>query len=403
MKLRFALPWILAIAALVSQGAFAASAVEPLKIGVIVDMSGIYSGIGGPGGVVAVKMAVRDFGGKVLGRPIEVLSADYQNKVDITATRAREWYDRDNVSMVIESTDSASALALQKLGAEKRKVTIFAGSATTELTGKQCTPYGVHYVYDTYSLANGTARAVVSNGGKSWYFITADYAFGRSLQLQATQVVNAMGGQVVGSIAHPLAASDFASFLMQAQSSKAQVIALANAGRDTQNAIRQAAEFGMMGGKQVVSPLLIFDSDLKGIGLKTAQGIQFTTAFYWDYNDQTRAFAKAFNAETGKMPTMVQAGMYSAITHYLQAVQAAGSADSDRVMAKMKAMPINDFFAKDGHILANGLMVHDMYLTEAKKPSESKGDWDLLKIRSVIPKEKAFETLEKSGCAVVIR
>jgi branched-chain amino acid transport system substrate-binding protein len=403
MKLNWAFSWAFAAVALAATGAFAASNDRPLKIGVIVDMSGIYSGIGGPGGVAAVRMAVRDFGGKVLGRPIEVLSADYQNKVDVTVTRAREWYDRDDVAMVIESTDSASALALQNVGVEKHKVTIFAGSATTELTGKQCSPYGVHYVYDTYSLANGTARAVVSEGGKRWYFITADYAFGHSLQAQATRVIDSMGGQVVGSIDHPLAASDFASFLMQAQASKAQVIGLADAGRDTQNAIRQAAEFGMMTGKPIVAPLLIFDSDLKGIGLKTAQGLQFTTAFYWDYNDQTRAFAKAFNAQTGKMPTMVQAGMYSAVMHYLQAVQAAGTDDSDKVMAKMKSTPVNDFFARDGRVLANGLMVHDMYLAEAKRPSESKGEWDLLKIRAVIPKEQAFQTLEQSGCPLVAR
>jgi branched-chain amino acid transport system substrate-binding protein len=403
MKLRWTFPWAFAVVALAATGAFAASNDKPLKIGVIVDMSGIYSGIGGPGGVAAVRMAVQDFGGKVLGRPIEVLSADYQNKVDVTVTRAREWYDRDDVAMVIESTDSASALALQNVATEKHKVTIFAGSATTELTGKQCSPYGVHYVYDTYSLANGTARAVVTEGGKRWYFITADYAFGHSLQAQATRVIDSMGGQVVGSINHPLAASDFGSFLMQAQASKAQVIGLADAGRDTQNAIRQAAEFGMMTGKPIVAPLLIFDSDLKGIGLKTAQGLQFTTAFYWDYNDQTRAFAKAFNAQTGKMPTMVQAGMYSAVMHYLQAVQAAGTDDSDKVMAKMKSTPVNDFFARDGRVLANGLMVHDMYLAEAKKPSESKGEWDLLKIRAVIPKEKAFQTLEQSGCPLVAR
>jgi branched-chain amino acid transport system substrate-binding protein len=403
MKLQRAFSWGLAAALLAATAAFAAPNDKPLKIGVIVDMSGVYSGIGGADGVTAVRMAVRDFGGKVLDRPIEVLSADYQNRVDVAVTRAREWYDRDDVAMVIESTDSASALALQSMGAEKHKVTIFAGSATTELTGKQCSPYGVHYVYDTYSLANGTARAVVSEGGARWYFITADYAFGHSLQAQATRVINSMGGRVVGSINHPLAASDFASFLMQAQASKAQVIALADAGRDTQNAIRQAAEFGMMTGKPIIAPLLIFDSDLKGIGLKTAQGLQFTTAFYWDYNDQTRAFAKSFSAQTGKMPTMVQAGMYSAVMHYLQAIQAAGTDESDKVMVKMKSMPVNDFFAKDGHILANGLMVHDMYLAEAKKPSESKGEWDLLKIRSVIPKEQAFETLEQSGCPFVTR
>lgn len=372
-------------------------AAEPFRIGALVDMTGVYSGIGGPGGVAAVKMAVQDFGGKVLDRPIEVLTADYQSKVDIASTRAREWYDRNNVEMIIESTDSASALALQKLGESKKKVTIFAGSATTELTGKQCSPYGVHYVYNTYALANGTARAILEEGKKDWFFITADYAFGHSLESNAASVVEQSGGKVVGKVRHPLSASDFASFLLQAQASKAQVVALANAGRDTQNAVRQAAEFGLTG-KQVVAPLLIFDSDLKGMGLKAAQGLQFTTAFYWDYNDETRAFGKKFFAQTKMMPTMVQAGMYSAVTHYLKAVQAVGSADADRVMAKMRATPVNDIFAKDGRILANGLMAHDMYLAEAKKPAESKGEWDLLKIRKVIPKDKAFEPLEKSAC-----
>ncbi|MPW20745.1 ABC transporter substrate-binding protein [Paraburkholderia sp. CNPSo 3157] len=374
---------------------------EPFRIGVIVDMSGVYSGIGGAGGVAAVKLAAQDFGGTVLGRPIEILSADYQNKVDVTATKVRYWYDQDDVQAVLESTDSASALALQKLGVEKRKITIFAGSATTELTGKQCSPYGVHYVYDTYALANGTARALMQAGYKRWFFLTADYAFGNSLQSQATRVVQTMGGDVVGSVKHPLSASDFASYLMQAQASKAQVVGLADAGRDTQNAVKQAAEFGLSRNNVVVAPLLIFDSDLKGMELKTAQGLQFTTAFYWDHDDQTRAFAKKFYAVTGKMPTMVQAGMYSATMHYLSAVRSSGTADSDKVMAKMRATPINDFFAKDGRIEANGLMVHNMYLAEAKKPSESKGEWDLLKIRSVIPKDEAFEPLAESGCSLV--
>ncbi|MFS8973798.1 ABC transporter substrate-binding protein [Cupriavidus necator] len=375
-----------------------AVAEEPFRIGALVDMTGVYSGIGGPGGVAAVKMAVQDFGGKVLGRPIEVLSADYQNKVDVSATRAREWYDRNNVEMIIESTDSASALALQKLGASKKKITIFAGSATTELTGKQCSPYGVHYVYNTYALANGTARAIVEEGKKDWFFVTADYAFGHSLEANAVAVVEQAGGKVSGKVRHPLAASDFASFLLQAQSSKAQVIALANAGRDTQNAVRQAAEFGLGTGKQVVAPLLIFDSDLKGMGLKASQGLQFTTAFYWDYNDETRAFGKKYFAQTKAMPTMVQAGMYSAVIHYLKAVQAVGSADADKVMAKMRETPVNDFFAKGGRIQANGQMVHDMYLAEAKGPAESKGEWDLMKIRKVIPKDKAFEPLAQSAC-----
>ena len=379
----------------VAQTSFAA---EPFRVGAIVDMSGVYAGIGGPGGVAAVKMAVQDFGGTVLGRPIEVVSADYQNKVDITSTKAREWFDRGNVEMIVESTDSASALALQKLGLDKKKITIAAGSATTELTGKQCTPYGIHYVYNTYSLANGTARAIVEEGKKDWFFITADYAFGHSLEANASAVVEQMGGKVLGKVRHPLSASDFGSFLLQAQSSKAQVIGLANAGRDTQNSIRQAAEFGLTTGKQLVAPLLIVDTDLKGIGLKAAQGLQFTTAFYWDYNDETRAFSKKFHAQTKLMPTMVQAGMYSATMHYLNAVKAVGSADADKVMAKMRETPINDFFAKDGKILANGLMSHDMYLAEAKTPAESKGEWDLLKIRKIIPKAQAFEPLEKSAC-----
>lgn len=375
-------------------------AAEPFRIGAIVDMTGVYSGIGGPGGVTAVKMAVQDFGGKVLGRPIEVLSVDYQNKVDITSTKAREWYDRSNVEMIIESTDSASALALQKLGESKKKVSIFAGSATTELTGKQCSPYGIHYVYNTYALANGTAQAIMDEGKKEWFFITADYAFGHSLEANAASVVERNGGKVLGKVRHPLSASDFGSFLLQAQSSKAQVIGLANAGRDTQNAVRQASEFGLATGKQVVAPLLIFDTDLKGMGLKAAQGLQFTTAFYWDYNDETRAFGQKFYKEAKKMPTMVQAGMYSAVMHYLNAVQAIGSADSDKIMAKMRETPVNDFFAKDGRILANGLMSHDMFLAEAKKPSESKGEWDLLKIRKIIPKDKAFEPLDKSACPI---
>jgi len=388
----------LVAAAAISMVAQAGHATEPFRVGAIVDMTGVYAGIGGPGGVAAVKMAVQDFGGTVLGRPIEVMSADYQNKVDITSTKAREWFDRGNVEMIIESTDSASALALQKLGESKKKITIAAGSATTELTGKQCSPYGIHYVYNTYALANGTARAIVEEGNKDWFFITADYAFGHSLEANAANVIEQMGGKVLGKVRHPLSASDFGSFLLQAQTSKAQVIGLANAGRDTQNAIRQAAEFGLSTGKQLVAPLLIFDTDLKGIGLKAAQGLQFTTAFYWDYNDETRAFGKKFYAQTKLMPTMVQAGMYSATMQYLKAVQAAGSADADKVMAKMRETPINDFFAKDGRILANGLMSHDMYLAEAKKPAESKGEWDLLKIRKVIPKAMAFEPLEKSAC-----
>jgi len=379
-------------------GAAPVQAQEAIRIGVLVDMTGVYSGIGGPGGIAAVKMAVKDFGGKVLGRPIEVLTADYQNKVDVTATKAREWYDRDNVEMIIESTDSASALALQKLGESKKKVTIFAGSATTELTGKQCSPYGIHYVYNTYALAHGTAQAIVSEGKKNWFFITADYAFGHSLEENATAVVQEGGGKVVGKVRHPLSAPDFASYLLQAQASKADVIALANAGRDAQNAVRQAAEFGLGKGKEVIAPLLIFDNDLRGMGLNVAQGLQFTTAFYWDYNDETRKFGTRYQSETKLMPTMVQAGMYSATTQYLKAVQAVGSTDSDKVMAYMRKTPINDFFVKNGRIEVNGQMIHDMYLAEAKKPSESKSAFDLLKIRKVIPGATAFQPASQTNC-----
>jgi branched-chain amino acid transport system substrate-binding protein len=249
-------------------------------------------------------------------------------------------------------------------------------------------------------LAHGTAQAILEEGKKDWFFVTADYAFGHSLEANATSVVEKGGGRVLGKVRHPLSASDFASFLLQAQASKAQVVALANAGRDTQNAIRQAAEFGMGGSKQIVAPLLIFDNDLRGMGLKVAQGLQFTTAFYWDYNDETRAFGKKYFAQTKAMPTMVQAGMYSAVMQYLKAVQAVGSADADKVMVKMRETPINDFFAKNGRILANGQMLHDMYLAEAKKPSESKGEWDLMKIRKVIPADKAFEPLAQSACPI---
>jgi len=372
---------------------------DVVKIGVIVDQTGVYSSNGGPGAIKAVEMAVKDFGGKVNGKPIQIVSADYQNKVDIALTKAREWIDRDQVDMVIESTDSAAAIAMQKLGAEKKKVMIFAGSATTALTNKECSPYGIHYVYDTYALANGTARAVMQQGGDSWYFITADYAFGNSLENDATAVIKEMGGKVLGSAKHPLSASDFSSFLLQAQASKAKVVGLANSGTDTQNAVRAAAEFGLTK-TQKLATLLVFDTDVKGLGLQTAQGLIFTTGFYWDYNDETRKWSRRFYQITNKMPTMVQAGMYSATMHYLKSIQATGTDNADTVIKKMKATEINDFFAKGGKIRANGRMVHDMYLAEAKKPSESKEDWDLIKILRVIPGEQAYQPASESTCSL---
>jgi len=373
---------------------------DVVKIGVIVDQTGVYSANGGPGAVRAVEMAVKDFGGKVNGKPIELVTADYQNKVDIALTKAREWIDRDQVDMVIESTDSAAAIAMQKLGAEKKKLMIFAGSAATALTNKECSPYGIHYVYDTYALANGTARAVMQQGGDSWYFITADYAFGSSLEKDATAVIKEMGGKVLGTAKHPLSASDFSSFMLQAQSSKAKVVGLANAGRDTQNSVRAAAEFGLTK-KQKLATLLVFDTDVKGMGLDIAQGLLFTTGYYWDRNDETRAWSKRFYDIHKAMPTMIQAGMYSATMHYLKSVQATGTDDADTVMKKMKATEINDFFAKGGKIRADGRMVHDMYLAEAKKPSESKSDWDIIKVLQTIPGDQAYQPLSASTCPLV--
>ncbi|MBV7483761.1 ABC transporter substrate-binding protein [Bordetella sp. BOR01] len=374
---------------------------QPFRLGAIVDMTGVYSAHGGPGMVTAVKMAVEDFGGKVLDRPIEVLSADYQNKVDITATRAREWYDRENVSAIIESTDSASALALQALGQEKKKVTIFAGSATSNLTGKSCSPYGVHYVYDTYALAHGTGRAVTRAGGDTWFFITADYAFGHSLERDTRAVIEENGGKVLGQVRAPLSSPDFSSYLLQAQASGSKVIGLANAGTDTQNAVRQASEFGITQSGQALATLLVFLHDIKGMGLQAAQGLQFTTGFYWDRNDETRKWSQRYFERQKSMPSMVQAGAYSATLHYLNAVQAVGSDDPDAVVAMMKKTPINDFYAKNGKIRADGRMVYDMYLAQAKTPAESKGDWDLLKILDTIPGDEAYRPLSKSECPLV--
>ena len=393
-------------AAIISAGTFTgvaqAQEAKPFRLGAMVDMSGIYSTLGGQGMVNSVKMAVEDFGGKVLGRPIEVLSANYQNKVDIASARAREWIDRDDVQMIIESSDSASALAMQKIGREKKRMMIFAGSASSVLTNAECSPYGVHYVYDTYALAHGTGAAVTKAGGDSWFFITADYAFGQALEKDTSEVVLANGGKVLGSVRAPLNSPDFSSYLLQAQTSKAKVIGLANAGTDTQNSVRQASEFGIIQAGQKMATLLVFLTDIKGMGLPVAQGLMFTDGFYWDRTDDTRAFAKRWGARNnGAMPTMVQAGAYSATMHYLKAVAAAGTDDADAISAKMKELEINDFFATKGKIRADGRMVHDMYVAEAKKPSESTGPWDLLKINAVIPGDQAFRPLSESICPLV--
>ena len=396
--------WVTLIAGLASVGVLAQSKVsdDVVKIGVLTDMSGLYSDVGGEGAVVAAKMAIEDAGGKVLGKPIELISSDHQNKADIAANKAREWYDTQKVDMIAELLNSAVGLAVQEVGKQKKRITMNSGAAASRLTGADCSPYGVHWTYDTYALSNGTGKAMVKRGGDTWYFLTADYAFGKNLEKDTTAVVKANGGKVLGSVLHPLSSADFSSYLLQAQASKAKVIGLANAGGDTINSVKQANEFGITKGGQQLAGLLVFDTDIDSIGLPIAQGMYLTTGFYWDMNDDSRKWAKRFGERhKGKMPTMVQAGVYSQVSHYLKAIAAAGTDDPDTVMKKMRDMPINDFFAKNGKLREDGRMVHDMYLAQVKKPSESKGRWDNLKIVQTIPGDQAFRSLKDSECALV--
>ena len=372
-----------------------------VKIGVLTDMSGTYSDLAGPGSLAAVQMAVADFIAKE--KPdfrIEVISADHQNKGDIAAIKAREWIDTEKVDMIVDLVTTSTALAVMKVAKEKNRITIVSGAASTPITNEQCTDTNVHWTYDTYALAVGTGKAVVKQGGKTWFFLTADYAFGKSLEKDTTEVVLEEGGKVLGHVLHPFPAQDFSSFLLQAQASGAQVIGLANAGNDTINAIKQAAEFGITP-KQTLAGLLMFLSDVHSLGLKATQGMYLTTGFYWDRNDETRAWSKRFFAKRNRMPTMVHAGDYSGVYHYLKAVKAVGTDDTKTVMARMKATPINDFFAKNGRIRVDGRMVHDMYLAQVKKPEESKYPWDYYHIRQVIPADQAFMPLSKSVCPLV--
>jgi len=372
-----------------------------VKIGVLTDMSGTYSDLAGPGSLIAVQMAVEDFIAKE--KPdfkVEVISADHQNKGDIAAIKAREWIDTEKVDVIVDLVTTSTALAVMKVAKEKDRITLVSGAASTPITNEQCTDTNVHWTYDTYALAAGTGKAVVKQGGKTWFFLTADYAFGKSLEKDTSEVVIEEGGKVLGHVLHPFPAQDFSSFLLQAQASGAQVIGLANAGNDTINAIKQAAEFGITP-KQTLAGLLMFITDVHSLGLKNTQGMYLTTGFYWDRNDETRAWSKRFFAKKNRQPTMVQAGDYSAVIHYLQAVKAAGTDDTKSVMAKMKATPINDFFAKNGKIRVDGRMVHDMYLAQVKKPEESKYPWDYYHIRQVIPGDQAFLPLSKSRCPLV--
>jgi branched-chain amino acid transport system substrate-binding protein len=391
-----------AVLGLANAGAHAQGAPKPIKIGVMNDMSSVYSYLGGMGSVAAANMAVKDFGGKVLGRPIEVIYADHQNKPDIGAGIARQWFDEQGVDAIVDLPTSSVAIAVQQVAKDKGKVTLISNGGSSELTGKFCSPTGVHWTYDTYAMAHGTGSAVVKQGGTSWFFLTADYAFGHALQDDTAAVVKAAGGTVVGSVNVPLNNSDFSSFLLQAQQSKAKVIGLANAGGDTVNSIKQASEFGIVAGGQRLAGLLVFIMDVDSLGLKTAQGLLLTEAYYWDQNDATRAFAKRFEAAyNGKVPTSGQAGVYGAVSHYLKAMQAAGTDDALKVVAKMREIPINDFMTKNGHLREDGRVMRDMYLFEVKKPDESKYPYDYYKQLAVIPADQAYRPLSESECPLV--
>jgi len=378
-----------------------AQAKPPLKLGGILDMSGLYADITGPGSETAAKMAVEDFGGEVLGRKIEIIAADHLNKADLAANIARDMIDNQGVEMIYDVAASATALAAGEIAKARNKIVVFNGPGSIRLSNEACGPYTVHYVFDTYGQANVTGLAAVKSGLDSWFFLTADYAFGADLEKDTTNVVLKSGGKVLGSVRHPLNTSDFSSYLLQAQASKAKVIGLANAGGDTINAIKQGAEFGLMKSGQKMSPLLAFVTDIDSVGLETAQGLLLAEAFYWDLNDETRTFSKRFMERVKRVPTSAQAGVYSSVTHYLKAVKAAGTTDAAPVMKIMKETPINDMFAKNGRIREDGRMVHDMYLFEVKKPSESKGRWDDYKLLATVPGNEAFQPLELSRCQLV--
>ncbi|MDT3376471.1 ABC transporter substrate-binding protein [Labrys neptuniae] len=395
---------LLAAAALAA--VFAGSALGPasaediaVKLGILNDRSGVYADLSGEGSVIAAKMAVEDFKAAEKGLKIEIVSADHQNKPDIGAGIARQWYDQDGVDAIFDVPTSSVALAVSQVTKEKNKIFIDSGAGSTEIAGKQCTPNTLMWTYDTYALAKGTGGAMVKQGGDSWFFITADYAFGKSLEENATAIVTAAGGKVLGSIKAPFPTSDFSSFLLQAQSSGAKVIGLANAGGDTVNAIKQAAEFGITQGGQSLAGLLIFISDVHALGLQAAQGLVLTEAFYWDLNDGTRAWSKRFAEQSGgKMPTMVHAGVYAGVLHYLKAIEAAKSKDATAVMAKMKATPTDDPLFGKGEVRKDGRVTHDMYLFQVKKPDESKGPWDYYKLLATIPAAEAFQPMAEAGC-----
>lgn len=387
--------------AMMASGAQAAISNDTVKIGYLADMSGTYRDLAGPNGLKALEMAIADFGGQVNGAKIEVVSADDRNSPDTSSSTVRRWVENEDVDLVAGMVASSVSIAVSKILEENDRLGIISGSAASSITNEHCTPNHIHYVYDTYPLANGTASAVVQEGGKTWYMLTADYAFGHALEGDVTRVVEANGGEVIGTVRHPFPTQDFSSFILQAQASGADVIGLANAGADTTNAITTASEFGVTQSGQTLAALLLFLTDVHALGAETAQGIQLTTGWYWDMNDETREWSDRFMEETGVRPTMVHAGIYSSTMQYLNAVKATGSDDAQTVRKQMMDTPINDMFAKNGKIRVDGRMVHDMYLAEVKTPAESTNEWDLYKILRTIPAEESYRPLSESKCKLV--
>jgi len=405
MKLKQKLRATLLAASIAAMGATSAQAQisdNVIKIGVLTDMSSLYTDLSGKGSELAARMAVEDFGAAKKGMKVEIISADHLNKPDVGSNLARQWYDVDKVDVIVDTPNSGVALAVNQVTREKGKAFLVSGAATAALTGKDCSPNTIHWTYDTWMLANGTGQAIVKTGGDSWFFLTADYAFGHALEGDTEAVVRKNGGKVLGKVRHPLNTQDFSSFLLQAQASKAKIVGLANAGGDTTNSIKQAAEFGIVKGGQNLAGLLVFLTDVHSLGLQTAQGLILTETFYWDANPQTRAFAKRFStANRGIHPTMVPAGVYSAVLHYLKAVEAGKTDDGTKVINQMKSMPTDDPLFGKGSIRQDGRKIHPAYLVEVKKPSESKGPWDYHKIRATIPADQAFRPMSEGGCPLV--
>jgi branched-chain amino acid transport system substrate-binding protein len=389
------------LAAVLAPAAQAQISNDIVKIGVLNDQSGGYADLGGLGSIEAAKMAVQDFGGSVLGKPIEIISADHQQKADIGASIARRWFDIEMVDLAIDFDNSAVALAVEQLARVQNRIAIATAVATTEFTGKACSPTGMAWTYDSYSLTTGIAKSLAKRGLDSWFFITVDYAFGHSLEADASNAVVASGGKVIGRVRHPLGTSDFSSYLLQAQSSNAKVVAFANGGADLTNAIKQATEFGLAQSGLTLVPLLVFISDVHSLGLQRAQGLTFITSFYWDMNDETRSWSRRFFERRKVMPTMTHASVYSAIQHYLKAIQAAGTDEAKAVVAKMRELPVNDFYTKNGRVREDGRMVHDMYVVEVKTPMESKYPWDYYKVLQTLPGDQVFRSLANSGCPLV--